>query len=56
MTALEAGAHVIIDLHNYARWSDQSIIGQGGPSNADVRRNVNLLIMALELTAEGIVC
>lgn len=29
------GAYAIVDVHNYARW-DNTIIGQGGPSNQDV--------------------
>ncbi|KAI9633316.1 carboxymethylcellulase [Dioszegia hungarica] len=32
--SLAAGAYVMIDVHNYARWNG-GIIGQGGPSNAD---------------------
>jgi len=30
--ALSAGAYVIIDIHNYARWNG-AVIGQGGPTN-----------------------
>lgn len=44
ITAIHAGAYVIIDLHNYGRWSDQSIIGQGGANNGDVRGSDNLVI------------
>jgi len=33
-TALNAGAHVIIDIHNYARWNGQLIGESGGPTNA----------------------
>ena len=31
---LAAGAHCIVDIHNYARWNGK-VIGQGGPTNAD---------------------
>jgi endoglucanase len=34
--ALDAGAYVMLDLHNYARWNG-AIVGQGGPSNDEVR-------------------
>lgn len=33
---LKAGAYVMLDLHNYARWNG-GIVGQGGPSDEDVR-------------------
>ena len=36
LAALDAGAYVIVDLHNYARWSDGTIIGQGGPPDSNV--------------------
>lgn len=32
-TCLATGATCVIDIHNYARWDD-TIIGQGGPTNA----------------------
>lgn len=35
LAALDAGAYVIVDLHNYARWSDGTIIGQGGPPDSN---------------------
>jgi endoglucanase len=31
---LSTGAHCIIDIHNYARFNNQTI-GQGGPTNAE---------------------
>ena len=33
--SLSAGAYVMIDLHNYARWNG-GIVGQGGPTDANV--------------------
>jgi len=33
-TAIQAGAHVIVDIHNYARWNNQLIGESGGPTNA----------------------
>ncbi|KZT37202.1 cellulase-domain-containing protein [Sistotremastrum suecicum HHB10207 ss-3] len=32
-TALQAGAHVIVDIHNYARWNGNLIGEAGGPTN-----------------------
>ncbi|WVQ72195.1 hypothetical protein IAR50_001741 [Cryptococcus sp. DSM 104548] len=39
---LNAGAYVILDLHNYARW-DGKIVGQGGPTNANLASMWTLL-------------
>lgn len=33
--SLAAGAYVMLDLHNYARWNG-GIVGQGGPTNQQV--------------------
>ncbi|ODO00419.1 hypothetical protein I350_07059 [Cryptococcus amylolentus CBS 6273] len=39
---LNKGAYAMIDLHNYARW-DGKIVGQGGPTNADLASMWSLL-------------